>query len=183
MPDNLITFRVLGKERIRLQIELGGPVLALSPKAIRDPPIALILVVGYISERSSRVVGNDPLALRILSEKLTPGVLVIPFTVPGKPRNRARALFYCFHVCSAPGILVCLKDRGLPASFGRHIFQVSLIQELMALVPSCFTVSLHTLIIIFLRSLKPFPFTGRILSLFLVQQARTLQVVGEGAGQ
>jgi len=69
------------------------------------------------------------------------------------------------------------------ASFGRHIFQVSLIQELMALVPSCFTVSLHTLIIIFLRSLKPFPFTGRILSLFLVQQARTLQVVGEGAGQ
>lgn len=79
----MITFRVLGKEQIRLQIELGGPVLALSPKAIRNLPIALILVIGYISERSSRVVGNDPLALRILGEKLTPGVLVIPFTVPG----------------------------------------------------------------------------------------------------
>lgn len=182
MPDNLITFRVLGKEQISLQIELGGPVLALSPRAIRDLPIALILVIGYISERSSRVVGNDLLALRILSEKVTPGVLVIPFTVPGKLRNRTRALFHCLCVCSTPGILVCLKDRGLPVSFGRHIFQVTLIQDLMAFVPS-FTVCVHTLIIIFLRSMKPFPFTGRILSLLLVQQARTLQVLGEGAGQ
>lgn len=33
VPDNLITFRILGKEQVRLQIELRGPILALSLRA------------------------------------------------------------------------------------------------------------------------------------------------------
>ena len=128
-------------------------------------------------------MGNDLLAPRILSEKLAPRVLVILFTVPGNHKSRTRTLFHCFCVCSTPEFLVCLKDRGLTVSFGRHIFQVSFVQEVMALVPRCFTVSLHTLIVIFLRSMKPFPFPRRNFSLLLVQQVRTLHVLGEGTGQ
>lgn len=119
-------------------------------------------------------LGLWAMTLRILSENLTPGVLVILFTVPRKHRSSTRALFHCFCVFSTPEIPVCLQGgRGLPIFFGQQLLQFSLVQGLMALAPKWFIASLHTLATLFLRSMKPFPFPGRILSLSLVQQART----------
>lgn len=72
MLDNLITFRVLGKEKVRGQVELCWSHLAQSLSAVRKLLQAPMAAVAYVLERGSRVMGNDLLALRIFSEKLTP---------------------------------------------------------------------------------------------------------------
>lgn len=72
MLDNLITFRVLGKEKVRGQVELCRPHLAQSLSAVSKLLQAPRAAVAYVPERGSRAVGDDLLALRILSEKLTP---------------------------------------------------------------------------------------------------------------
>lgn len=114
------------------------------------------------------------MTLRIFSENLTPRVPVILFTVLRKHRSSIRALFHYFCVFSTLEIPVCLKGgRGLPIFFGQQLFQFSLVQRLMTLAPKWFIVSLHILATLFLRSMKPFPFPGRIPSFFLVQQAQT----------
>lgn len=54
----------------------------------------------------------------------------------------------------------------------------------MPLAPKWFIASLHSPTTLFLRSMKPFPFLGRILSLSLVRQARTSKSwVKEQAGE
>lgn len=168
MPDNLITFRILCKETCQ-------PILALSPRAAGKLPQLLVPAAADVLERGSGFVGNDLLALRIFSEKLTPGVPVI-LTVPGTHRNRTRASLHIVCVFSTPGVPVSLKN--LPVFFGGHNpFQPHSVQGLVTSAPSCAAGALQALAGL-LSFMKPFLCPGRILFLLLVP--RTSQVLGKG---